>query len=157
MAIKKNQNNLKEENEHSKKNLNIPSDKKIEEHDDNEKKLDEIDSLGPEDDFKSFMTKDTPDNIKLAAFRKLWKSNPLFNFRDGLNDYDEDFKLLNSIGTDFMQAFYNINDTYNKKLKKVIYDKKEDTLKSNENYDQEYPEDEKHTNEEKNNKETNET
>ena len=28
----------------------------------------------------------------------LWRSNPIFNFRDGLDDYDEDFSLARLVG-----------------------------------------------------------
>ena len=162
MAIKKNNINSKVSNDSSKgfdDSLNSTKHKRDDleansiEDIDNEK-LEQIDGLGPEDDFKSFLTEQNSDNIKLAAFRKLWKSNPFFNTRDGLNDYDEDFKLLNSIGTDFMQAFYKIDDTYDKNLKKLIQNKNKKVENLSESYNEENVEVENNTNEDEKNKET---
>ena len=89
-----------------------------------------------------------------CSFSFIVKSNPFFNTRDGLNDYDEDFKLLNSIGTDFMQAFYKIDDTYDKNLKKLIQNKNKKVENLSESYNEENVEVENNTNEDEKNKET---
>lgn len=56
--------------------------------------LPEIDTLEKESDFKPFLSDDVPERLRRLALRKLWASNPLFGFRDGLNDYDEDFTVV---------------------------------------------------------------
>jgi len=59
-----------------------------------EMNLPDIDTLEEESDFRVFMSDGVPDKLRRLALRKLWSSNPLFGFRDGLNDYDEDFTML---------------------------------------------------------------
>ncbi len=53
--------------------------------------LPDPDTLQAGDDFKVFMRRGVPEMLKRRALRRLWQVNPLFNFRDGLNDYDEDY------------------------------------------------------------------
>ena len=53
--------------------------------------LPDIDSLTAESDFKPFLKEGVPKELKNQALRKLWRVNPVFGFRDGLNDYDGDF------------------------------------------------------------------
>ena len=38
-----------------------------------------------------------PEKLARAAMRKLWRSDPIFGFRDGLDDYDEDFTIIETI------------------------------------------------------------
>ncbi|MGF1476369.1 MAG: DUF3306 domain-containing protein [Geminicoccaceae bacterium] len=53
--------------------------------------LPDIDSLGPGSDFKPFMQKGVPPELKRLALRKLWRLNPTIAKVDGLLDYDQDF------------------------------------------------------------------
>lgn len=50
--------------------------------------LPDPDTLGPGDDFKAFLRKGVPEELKRRALRRLWRSNPVFGVLDGLNDYD---------------------------------------------------------------------
>lgn len=59
-----------------------------------EMNLPDIDTLEEESDYRAFMTDGVPDKLRRLALRKLWATNPLFGIRDGLNDYDEDFRAL---------------------------------------------------------------
>ncbi len=59
-----------------------------------EMSLPDIDTLEEESDYRGFMNDGVPDKLRRLALRKLWASNPLFGVRDGLNDYDEDFRAL---------------------------------------------------------------
>lgn len=59
-----------------------------------EMNLPDIDTLEEKSDFQVFMKDGVPDKLRRLALRRLWSSNPLFGFRDGLNDYDEDFTLI---------------------------------------------------------------
>ena len=57
------------------------------------RELPPLESLTDESDFSAFMNPKVPDILQRAALKKLWKSNPFFNFRDGLNEYDDDYNL----------------------------------------------------------------
>jgi len=59
-----------------------------------EMNLPDINTLKEESDFSVFMSDGVPDKLRRLALRKLWASNPFFGLRDGLNDYDEDFRGL---------------------------------------------------------------
>ena len=56
-----------------------------------------IDSLTPESDITPFMQNGVPEFLKQRALRAMWRINPLFGFRDGLDDYDEDFNVIDKI------------------------------------------------------------
>ena len=56
-----------------------------------EAKLAEIDQMGEGDDFKPLIKSSMPEVVRRAALRRLWRSNPIFGLRDGLNDYDLDY------------------------------------------------------------------
>ncbi len=58
-----------------------------------------IESLEKDSDFTPFFGPNVPDFLKRRAFKALWMSNPLFGFRDGLNDYDENFRLIDKLIT----------------------------------------------------------
>ena len=62
------------------------------------KDLPPIESLTKDSDFTPFFAQNVPDFLKRQAYRVLWRSNPIFNFRDGLDDYDEDFSLAKLVG-----------------------------------------------------------
>lgn len=56
-----------------------------------------LEGLNGDSDFTPFMREGVPEFIKRKAMRILWRANPLFGFRDGLNDYDEDFNVVHYI------------------------------------------------------------
>lgn len=51
----------------------------------------DFDKLDFESDYTTFMEKDVPDDVRNLALRKLWASNPVLTFMDGLDDYCEDY------------------------------------------------------------------
>lgn len=59
--------------------------------------LPDIDSLGKDSDYTGFMKEGVPEHLQKLALRKLWQSDPVFGFRDGLDDYDEDFSFAEGI------------------------------------------------------------
>ncbi len=61
------------------------------------KDLPPIDSLGKDSDYTPFLGDGVPEKLARAAMRKLWSSDPIFAFRDGLDDYDEDFTIIETI------------------------------------------------------------
>lgn len=55
-----------------------------------------IDGLTHDSDFSGFMHKSVDDKLRRAALRKLF-SDPSFNIADGLDEYNEDFTLLETL------------------------------------------------------------
>jgi Protein of unknown function (DUF3306) len=53
-----------------------------------------IESLDFHSDYTVFLAKNVPEALRRAALRKLWVSDPVLANLDGLNDYDEDFNLV---------------------------------------------------------------
>ena len=56
------------------------------------KDLPDIESLDKDSDFSVFLKDGVPEELKRRALRKLWRTNPIFAVRDGLDDYDEDYR-----------------------------------------------------------------
>ncbi len=61
------------------------------------KDLPPVDGLDRDSDYTPFLEEGVPEKLARAAMRKLWRSDPIFAFRDGLDDYDEDFSMLHSV------------------------------------------------------------
>ncbi len=56
-----------------------------------------IDSLDKDSDYTPFLKEGVPEKLARVAMRKLWRSDPIFAFRDGLDDYDEDYTIIETI------------------------------------------------------------
>lgn len=56
-----------------------------------------VESLVEGSDFTPFLKDEVPEFMKRKALRMLWRASPFFNFRDGLNDYDEDFNVVHRV------------------------------------------------------------
>jgi len=56
--------------------------------------LPDIESLDETSDFSVFMREGVPAELRRQALRKLWRINPIYNFRDGLAEYDLDYTML---------------------------------------------------------------
>ncbi|WP_417667009.1 DUF3306 domain-containing protein [Roseibium sp.] len=65
----------------------------------------DLESLTYESDFTVFMKKGVPTALKNAALQKLWRSNPVLAVLDGLNDYDEDFRIAEGVVGHFESAW----------------------------------------------------
>ena len=57
----------------------------------------DVDSLDESSDFSPFMSPGVSDELRNLALRKLFRA-PLFNIRDGLDEYDEDFTTFEKLG-----------------------------------------------------------
>ncbi len=77
-----------------------------------------VESLGKDSDYTPFLQDGVPEELAKAAMRKLWKSDPIFGFRDGLDDYDEDFRTVHTLA-----------EAVTSKLGKAKKDKKKKTAK----------------------------
>ena len=56
-----------------------------------------IDTLTEESDFSGFMSPGVSDELRNLALRKLFHA-PVFNIRDGLDEYDDDFTTFEKLG-----------------------------------------------------------
>ncbi len=56
-----------------------------------------VESLDENSDYSLFMSKGVSENLRRMALRKLF-SQGVFNIRDGLDDYDDDFTTFESLG-----------------------------------------------------------
>lgn len=56
-----------------------------------------IESLDESSDYSGFLSPDVCDEVQRLALRKLFSSSG-FNVRDGLDDYDEDYRIFESLG-----------------------------------------------------------
>jgi hypothetical protein len=57
----------------------------------------DIDALGEDSDFTGFMSPGVSDELRNLALRKLFHA-PVFNIRDGLDEYDEDYTSFEKLG-----------------------------------------------------------
>jgi hypothetical protein len=57
----------------------------------------DIESLDEDSDFSGFMSMGVSDELRNLALRKLFKA-PVFNIRDGLDEYDEDYTYFEKLG-----------------------------------------------------------
>jgi hypothetical protein len=78
----------------------------------------DIDSLTYESDFTVFMKRGVPEALKNAALRKLWRSNPVLAAVDGLNDYDLDYRTVDTILTNFQSA-WKVGKGYSDKAEEI--------------------------------------
>ena len=56
-----------------------------------------IESLDENSDYSGFMSEGVSDALRNLALRKLFKA-PVFNIRDGLDEYDEDYTHFEKLG-----------------------------------------------------------
>ncbi|MEP0233346.1 DUF3306 domain-containing protein [Roseibium sp.] len=84
----------------------------------------DLDSLVYESDFTVFMKKGVPTELKNAALRKLWRSNPVLAVVDGLNDYDEDFRVAEG-ALEHFQSAWKVGKGYADKAEEVAAEMEE--------------------------------
>ena len=65
----------------------------------------DYDALDYNSDYTQFMAKNVPDFVKRRALRALWNSDPVLANLDGLNDYDEDFTIVEPIAKGIASAW----------------------------------------------------
>jgi Protein of unknown function (DUF3306) len=56
-----------------------------------------IDTLNEDSDYRGFLSPEVSEGLRRLALRKLFHL-PKFNIRDGLDDYDEDFRTFEALG-----------------------------------------------------------
>jgi len=63
------------------------------------RELPPLESLSKDSDFTPFMADKIPEFIRRRALRMLWRSHPAIKFVDGLDDYDENFRIIDKLIT----------------------------------------------------------
>jgi hypothetical protein len=58
-----------------------------------------VDELTADSDYTVFMSEKVPEAIRRAALRKLWFSDPVFANLDRLNDYDDDYSIVETVAS----------------------------------------------------------
>lgn len=58
--------------------------------------LPDIDTLTYNSDFTVFLQEGVPDALRRLALARLWRTDPILANLDGLNDYDEDYRIVAS-------------------------------------------------------------
>jgi len=56
-----------------------------------------IESLKKESDFTPFLAQGVPEFIKRRAMGALWRSDSFFGFQDGLDDYAENYRVIDKV------------------------------------------------------------
>ncbi len=56
-----------------------------------------VESLDEHSDYRGFLSPKVSEDLRRLALRKLFHL-PMFNIRDGLDDYDEDFRTFEPLG-----------------------------------------------------------
>ena len=56
-----------------------------------------IESLTKDSDYTQFLSEKVPEFIRKRALTVLWRSDPVLANLDGLNDYDENFRLIDTL------------------------------------------------------------
>ena len=70
-----------------------------------------IEGLNFQSDYTVFLAKNVPETLRRAALRKLWVSDPVLANLDGLNDYCEDFNIVDTPIT-LAQTSYKVGKGY---------------------------------------------
>jgi hypothetical protein len=71
-----------------------------------------LESLTKESDFTPFLADKVPAFIRRRALSILWRSDPLLANLDGMNDYDEDFNVIDTLIDIAKDSSYKIGKGY---------------------------------------------
>jgi hypothetical protein len=70
-------------------------------------RLPDIGRMDDASDFTVFLQAGVPEGLRRRALRKLWRVNPVLANLDGLNNYDEDYTKLHTLGRG-MKTLYQV-------------------------------------------------
>ena len=78
-----------------------------------------VEELTFQSDYTAFLRENVPENLRRAALRKLWTSDPLFGFIDMLDDYCEDFNVIDTPIT-LAQTSYKVGKGYLDEVEEAV-------------------------------------
>ncbi len=84
----------------------------------------DIESLTEESDFSGFMSPGVSDELRNLALRKLFRA-PVFNIRDGLDEYDEDYTSFEKLGDIVTSDMKHQIEMQEQKLREALESKNE--------------------------------
>ena len=94
--------------------------------------LPDIETLDKDSDYTQFLKKGVPEAIGRAALRKLWLSDTIFANLDGLNDYDDNFnvidKLISLADTNYKVGKGFLTDDEDTEAEEIVADSDEDDV-----------------------------
>ena len=67
-----------------------------------------IESLTKDSDFTPFMAEKVPELIRKRAMSILWRSDPVLANLDGLNDYDENYRIIDTLISAAQDTVYRV-------------------------------------------------
>ena len=67
-----------------------------------------IESLTKDSDYTQFLSEKVPEFIRKRALTVLWRSDPVLANLDGLNDYDENFRLIDTLISAAKDTVYRV-------------------------------------------------
>jgi hypothetical protein len=71
----------------------------------------DMETLSFESDYSVFLKEGVSKHLKNAALQKLWRSNPVLACVDGLNDYDQDFRTVETL-TEGLKTSWQVGNGY---------------------------------------------
>ena len=78
-----------------------------------------VDELTADSDYTVFLGKNVPEAIKRAALRKLWLSDPVLANLDRLNDYDEDYSIVDTV-VSAVRTSYQVGKGYVDEVEETV-------------------------------------
>ena len=93
-----------------------------------------LEGLDKDSDFTPFLADNIPEFIRNRALKILWRSDPLFGFQDGLDDYAENFRVIDKLIDAATQSNYRPGQGYNQP-EKVDADEDVETTEGTETVD----------------------
>ncbi len=88
--------------------------------------VEDVESLSPDDSIAAFLAKGVSKEVKRAALDKLFK-NPVFNVRDGLNEYDLDYSNPKKLSAESAAQLRHLGDKLVEKSKQHLAESKDAT------------------------------
>jgi hypothetical protein len=73
-----------------------------------------FESLNKESDFTPFLADKVPEFIRRRALSILWRSDPALAVLDGLNDYDENYRVIDTLISAAKDTIYRVGKGYEK-------------------------------------------
>ncbi|MBT7487815.1 MAG: DUF3306 domain-containing protein [Rhodospirillales bacterium] len=107
--------------------------------------LPDIETLEKDSDYTPFLAEGVPEALKKLALRKLWASDPVLANLDGLNDYDEDFTIIEAMKTFVSEGAEKLKEANDKVSESSSGEETTDETEGEESEEEELVEDDEET------------
>lgn len=99
------------------------------------KDLPPFESLTKDSDYTPFLADKVPEFIRRRALSILWRSDPVLANLDGLNDYDENFRVIDTLISAAKDTIYRVGKGYEKDDEEPIVEEADTDGKASEGTD----------------------